>query len=417
MRGREAKGSIMTALYCDYLIIGSGVIGLNIARHLASINPSSSPERIVILEKEKDVAYHSSGRNSGVLHAGFYYTADSLKAKFTRDGNKLLKEYCEANQLKINYCEKVVVATNEQELNALEELYKRGITNGVDVSLITEKEVSEKFPNVKTYKKALHSPSTATVDPLEVCHSFKRELKDKVTFLFDESFKKRIENKGIVTSKNRIIHYKKIINCAGLYADKIAKQFGFSQDYTILPFKGIYLKYAFTDKPISTNIYPVPNLKNPFLGVHYTLTVNNVIKIGPTAIPAFWRENYKGLKHFRFGEFLEILWYEAKLFLRNAFNFRSLAFEEIRKYSKAYFVSLATKMVQNIEDKGFNEWSKPGIRAQLLNKKTMELVQDFVVEADDESIHVLNAVSPAFTCSIPFSKWVVDNYILLNKEL
>ena len=155
----------------------------------------------------------------------------------------------------------------------------------------------------------------------------------------------------------------------------------------------------------------MPNLKNPFLGVHYTVTVDNVIKIGPTAIPAFWRENYQGLKNFKTDEFMDILKYEIKLFLTNAFGFRDLFFEEIKKYFKPYFINLATKMVYKINKNGFNKWSKPGIRAQLLDTKTLELVQDFVVEGDQDSVHILNAVSPAFTCSIPFSRWVVEHYL------
>jgi L-2-hydroxyglutarate oxidase LhgO len=145
--------------------------------------------------------------------------------------------------------------------------------------------------------------------------------------------------------------------------------------------------------------------------VHYTITVDGTIKIGPTSIPAFWRENYKGMDNFRAGELANVLSWEARLFLSNAFGFRGLAFDEMKKYNKSYFVNLATSMVHHIDKSGFTEWSKPGIRAQLLNTKTLELVMDFVVEGDNTTIHVLNAVSPAFTCSFPFAKWVVDNYV------
>ncbi len=382
----------------DFMIVGAGVIGLNIAREILLKKPDA---KIVILEKESDVGYHSSGRNSGVLHAGFYYTANSLKAKFTRDGNRELTKYCEENGLKINKCQKVVVTKDEGELEGLETLYQRGIKNGVEVYLIDEDELNERFENIKTYKKALFSPSTSTVDPIEILQHLKQELLSKgVEIRFGTRFEKGMEKEAKV-----------FINCAGLYADKIAKEFGFSKDYTIIPFKGIYLKYTKNDYPVKTNIYPVPNLKNPFLGVHYTVTVDNTIKIGPTAIPAFWRENYQGVDNFRLDEFLEILKYEFKLFASNAFGFRDLAFEEMKKYNRRYFTSLATSMVNKIDESGFNEWSKPGIRAQLLNTKTLELLQDFVVEADSKSVHVLNAVSPAFTSSMPFARWVVENYL------
>jgi len=165
----------------DYLIIGGG-IGLAIAKDLVNRFPNA---KIALLEKELDVAYHSSGRNSGVLHAGFYYTADSLKAKFTRDGNSQLREYCYVNNLRINECKKVVVAKDEGELPSLFELDKRGKRNGVDVKIIDEKELKELDPNIKTFKHALYSPSTATVDPIEVNQTIKNELKQKgVQFYF-----------------------------------------------------------------------------------------------------------------------------------------------------------------------------------------------------------------------------------------
>ncbi len=399
---------------CDYLIIGAGIIGLAIARELNAQYPK---KKIILLEKEKLVAEHSSGRNSGVLHAGFYYTADSLKAKFTRDGNRLLTKYCDDNGLKINKCHKVVVASDESELEGIYELERRGKINGVNVKIIDENELAEIDSNAKTFQRALYSPDTSTVDPVEVTRHIYRELEAKgIKFHFNEGYREKVDASSVRTTSGNIFTAPKIINCAGLYADKIAKDYDYSKDYVIIPFKGIYLKYTKSDKPIKTNIYPVPNLKNPFLGVHYTVTVDNVIKIGPTAIPAFWRENYKGLERFSLSELISILGYEAKLFITNAFNFRALAYEEVHKYNKKYFVGLATKMVNHIDVDGFNQWSKPGIRAQLLNTKTLELLQDFVVEGDSRSIHVLNAVSPAFTSSFPFAKWVVDNYIEKKEE-
>jgi len=395
----------------DYLIIGGGIIGLNIAKTLKEKEPTS---KIIVIDKEPKIGMHSSGRNSGVLHAGFYYSADSLKAKFTRDGNKAMHEFCELRGIPINKCSKVVIATNEDELKGLEELKKRGDTNGVELHWISEKELNTKYPNIKTYKKALYSPTTATVNPKELTLEFAKAVEEMgVTILTNTAYKKRISKTEIATSQGSI-QCKKVINCAGLYADKIAKEYGFSKDYVIIPFKGIYLKDKDNLGNLSTNVYPVPNLANPFLGVHYTLTVKDEAKIGPTAIPAFWRENYQGLDNFKLDEMIQILFYEAKLFFTNAFGFRSLAYSEVKKYIKSHLINLAKILTKNMSHKGYTTWSTPGIRAQLLNTKTLELVQDFVVEGDENSIHVLNAVSPAFTSSIPFSKWVVENYILKN---
>ncbi|GIP31271.1 L-2-hydroxyglutarate oxidase [Paenibacillus sp. J2TS4] len=391
----------------DYLIIGAGIIGLTIAREIKSRFPE---KRVAIIEKESDVAFHASGRNSGVLHAGFYYTANSLKAKFTQEGNKALRNYCKENDLKVNYCGKLVVATNEEELKGLEELKRRAEITGVELHWMDETEVARVDPNARTYRKALYSPSTATVDPIEVCQAMKKENEQNgVVFYFNTKYETYRE--GMVFTNHKSFQCAYVINAAGLYADKIAHDFGFGQKYTIIPFKGIYLKYAKNKTAIRTNIYPVPNLNNPFLGVHFTKTVDGSIKIGPTAIPALWRENYTGIKNFRLKEFISILYYEFKLFITNSFHFRRLAFEEMKKYVKAHFVRLSLKLVKNIDERDFGSFIRPGIRAQLLNKENLELVQDFIIEGDDRSIHVLNAVSPAFTCSIPFSKYVVDSIV------
>ena len=393
----------------DYLVIGGGIIGLNIAKNLKERNSTC---KIVLIDKEPELAMHSSGRNSGVLHAGFYYSADSLKAKFTRDGNRALHEFCDNRGLHVNRCAKVVVATNEEELKGLEELKKRGDTNGVELSWMDENELHAKYPNIKTYKKALFSPTTSTVDPKELTLEFAKVIEEMgVTILTNTAYKKRINDTEVLTSQGSV-KCKKVINCAGLYADKIAQEYGFAKNFVIIPFKGIYLKDKDNLSHLKTNVYPVPNLANPFLGVHYTLTQKDEAKIGPTAIPAFWRENYKGIDNFKLNEMIQILFYEAKLFITNAFGFRSLAYTEVKKYIKSHLINLASILTNNMNHKGYSSWSTPGIRAQLLDTKTLELVQDFVVEGDENSVHVLNAVSPAFTSSIPFANWVVENYIL-----
>ncbi len=392
----------------DYLIIGSGIVGLSVARSIKEEKPLAT---ILILDKEEDSAYHASGRNSGVLHAGFYYTADSLKARFTVEGNRRMKEYCRSKNIPINECGKLVVAQNESELNQLYELERRGKKNGSNVSIISSAEAEALEPNVKTYQKALYSPGTASIDPKQVCNSIKKDLQELgVDFSFSTQYLSHKDN--IITTNKGEFSATKVINCAGLYADKVAHDFGFGQKYTMMPFKGLYMKYTKNKTDIKMNIYPVPNLKNPFLGVHYTKTVAGDIKIGPTAIPAMWRENYQGFANFQFGELATILGYQAQLFLTNSFQFRSLAIEEMRKYNKNYFIGLAQAMVKDIDPKGFTEWTKPGIRAQLLDKTKLSLVQDFVIEGDKYSVHVLNAVSPAFTCAFPFADYIAQNYIL-----
>lgn len=384
----------------NYLIIGSGIIGMTIAYELKNKYPDT---KIAIIDKEAEVAKHASGRNSGVLHAGFYYTADSLKARLTVNGNKLMKEFCSKYDISVKKTQKIVVAKDEKEVEGIYELQKRAEVNGVDTKIIDEEDVFKIDSNIKTFKKALFSPHTASVNPKEVCYKLKDVLEDMgVDFYFNMPYSKSD------------IKYDYLINSAGVYADKIAKEFNLAQNYTLLPFKGIYLKYMTNKTAIKTNIYPVPNLANPFLGVHYTITSDGSIKIGPTAIPAFWRENYKGFDNFNIKELFEILYYESKLFLANSFNFRKLALEEMKNYNKATFVAKARDMVKSIGDN-----FKPlpaGIRAQLLNIKTNELVQDFILEHTKNSTHILNAVSPAFTCSFAFAKYVIDEIEKNKKE-
>jgi len=392
----------------DYLIIGGGIIGLSIARELKNRFPQSS---ICILEKESDVAHHSSGRNSGVLHAGFYYSANSLKAKFTSEGNAEMTKYCVENGLEINRCGKLVVAKNKEEIQGLRELKRRAEKNGVELDWVNEQQMKSIDPNVKSYKKALYSPTTSTVDPIEVCHTIKAEVLKKGVKIVCHTKYKRTSNNQVITNNGVFTcHY--LINAAGLYADKIARDYKFGKRYTIIPFKGTYLQYEKNKEDVQTNIYPVPNLTHPFLGVHFTKTVDDSIKIGPTAIPAFWRENYSGLRNFKLNELLRILYYETRLFVGNHFHFRALVFEEMRKYFKANFIRMSLKLVEHMDEHGFGHQSmKPGIRAQLLDKKTLELVEDFVVEGDHHSFHILNAVSPGFTCAFPFSRYVVDKII------
>ncbi|WP_457561631.1 NAD(P)/FAD-dependent oxidoreductase [Caminibacter pacificus] len=373
------------------LIVGAGIIGMTMAWEWRKKHPD---DEIVIIDKEPHEAFHASGKNSGVLHAGFYYSSDSLKAKLTARGNKLMKEFCYSHNIPVNETGKLVVAKNENEIPTLFELAKRSVANEAGAYIITQEEAEKIDPNAKTHKYALYSPNTATVNPREVCRVLKEELQKKdVKFIFNMPFEKFNES------------YDFLINAAGLYADKIAHNFGVGLEYTMLPFKGLYRKYLGEDK-IKTQIYPVPNIKNPFLGVHFTLMADNTIKIGPTAIPAFWRENYVGFERFDFREFLEIISLEAKLFFTNAFGFRDLALYEMRYYIPQNLINEAKKLVKNL--RGEFKPMTPGIRAQLLNTQTLELVMDFLVEKNDNQIHILNAVSPAFTASFAFSKYVLE---------
>ncbi|MBI4389086.1 MAG: L-2-hydroxyglutarate oxidase [Nitrospinae bacterium] len=396
---------------CDFLVIGGGVMGVSVARELKC---QSHGARIVLIEKEGDCGLHASGRNSGVLHAGFYYSADSLKAKFSRQGNILLTEYCESRGLKINRCGKLVAARDESDWPFLDELLKRGKANGVPLHDIAEAEAKRIEPRVRTRGRALFSPTTSSVDPREVMQAMKADaVREGVDVRVGVRYLQREED-GVSTSAGKI-RAGYVVNVAGLYADKIGKDFGFSKDYRILPFKGLYLYSEEPPGALRAHVYPVPDLRNPFLGVHFTLTPDGRSKIGPTAIPAFWREQYSALDNFDLGEFAEIVARQLGLFAFSNFDFKRLAFEEIGKYSRSKLVSLASSLVEGVRLENYRKWGKPGIRAQLLNVKERRLEMDFVLEGDGGSMHVLNAVSPAFTCAIPFARHICGEIARLRK--
>ena len=388
----------------DFLVIGGGIIGVAIARELRRRH---SDLAVTVLEKEKACGLHASGRNSGVLHAGFYYTADSLKARFTRDGNRTLTDYCEERGLPLNRCGKLVVARSAADHPQMDELLRRGAANGVELESISEQDAKRIEPRVKTCERAIWSPRTSTADPGAVLDAMRQDAeREGIAFALADGFRRRRGDEIVTARGTWSAGY--VVNAAGLQADRIARQYGFSEHYRILPFKGLYL---YSDEPagaLRTNIYPIPDLRNPFLGVHFTVTVDGHAKIGPTAIPAFWREQYAGLQGFNLSDVVEITRLQFGLLFFAGFEFRRLAIEELAKYNRAHLVSLAGQLADGVRLANYRSWGRSGIRAQLLDTRTKKLEMDFVLEGDDRSLHVLNAVSPGWTCSIPFAGYIAN---------
>ncbi len=388
----------------DFLIVGGGVIGLRIAIELRRRFPDT---RVVLLEKEPQLGQHASTRNSGVLHAGFYYSEDSFKARFSREGNARLARYCDEWGLRINRCGKLVVAQDAAQLPVLDELRRRGQRNGVELRTVSVEEAREIEPRVRTHERALFSPSTATVDPAEVVAAYVREAADAGVAICTGTGYLSPADDGVATTQGRIsAGY--VINAAGLYADRVARDFGFAERYRILPFKGLYLHARAGARPLRTNIYPVPDLGMPFLGVHLTVAVDGHGMIGPTALPALWREQYRGLANFDLREFLEVVGREGYLFALDRAGFRGQALRELPKLFRRRLLGRAARLADGIKPDDFRTWGPAGIRAQLLDIAEYRLENDFHVEGDDRSFHVLNAVSPAFTCAIPFAEYVLD---------
>ena len=392
----------------DFLVVGGGVMGVALAREIRRRSPRAA---VLLIEKEPAVARHASGRNSGVLHAGFYYTADSLKARFCRDGNRALTEYCLERKLPIRRCGKLVVAKDANDLAGLDELLRRGRDNGVEVEEVDAPAAREIEPRSKTFERALWSPTTSSVDPAAVVASLALDARaEGVEIRTDAAYLGRGKD-GVVQTAKGEIGAGFVVNAAGVYADRVARDFGFGERYAILPFKGLYLyssEPALGPNAMRVHLYPVPDLGYPFLGVHFTITVEGKLKIGPTAIPALWREQYRGLENFDWGELGEVVRRQAGLFFHAGFDFRKLAFREVSKSLASVLARQAMPLAEGVHVKDYRTWGKPGIRAQLLEIATRKLVMDFVVEGDARSLHVLNAVSPAFTCSLPMAAHLAD---------
>ncbi len=393
------------------LICGAGIVGLTLARDLLAAGYGD----ILIIDKEPEAGRHASGRNSGVLHAGIYYAPGSLRAQSCLAGNQRMKEYCEERGLPLLKTGKVIVARDESELPTLRELHVRATQNGAKVELIDDQQLAEIEPNAKSAGLALFSHYTAVVDPKAILKSIQAELlaSGKVKLLFDARFQGLKHEKGarlLVRTTAGDISCAFFVNAAGAYGDVVAHAFGLGKDYQLIPFKGIYKKL----KPekahtIRGSIYPVPNIKNPFLGVHFTRGAHGDVYLGPTAIPAFGRENY-GLLSGIDSEAFSILLRDAVLFFRNK-KFREVALEEPRKYSFTYFFNDARRLVKTLSPNDIEATPKAGIRPQLVDIKKNELVMDFIIEGTQNSTHVLNSISPAFTSSLFFSEMLLHSHV------
>ena len=393
------------------LICGAGIVGLTVARDLVA----AGFDDILIIDKEPEAGRHASGRNSGVLHAGIYYAPGSLRAQSCLQGNLRMKQYCEERGLPLLKTGKVIVARDETELPTLRELFARAVQNGAKVELIDDRQLSEIEPNAKSAGQALFSHYTAVVDPKAILKSIQAELlaSGKVTILFNSRFtglgKQEGQRLNVQTTAGPI-SCAFFLNAAGAYGDVVAHAFGLGKDYQLIPFKGIYKKL----KPekahlIRGSIYPVPNIKNPFLGVHFTRGAHGDVYLGPTAIPALGRENY-GILSGIDAEAPRILLRDALLFFRNK-KFREVALEEPRKYSFTYFFNDARRLVKELAASDIESCPKAGIRPQLVDIKKNELVMDFVIEETYNSVHVLNSISPAFTSSLFFSEMLLTQHL------
>ena len=388
----------------DVAIVGGGIVGLALADAWLTRYPS---DQVVVFDKEPSLGAHASGRNSGVLHAGFYYAPDSLKAQLTRDGNRLLREFCAESGVEVRDVGKVVVTRGPEELPALDELLRRGQANGVAVESIDASALRELEPLARTHARALWSPTTGVADPQAVITALAERvhargghihLNEQVTGAGPGWLRTRYETFAVGH----------LINAAGLYADTVAQWFGVGENYRMLPFKGIYLYGNWAPFHLKHHVYPVPDPRNPFLGVHLTVTVAGRTKIGPTAIPALWREDYGRGAGFSMTEAVSIAATYPAFLSSPHHDARGLIRSELPKYSRRHLAAQAAALVPSVRAADFRERGRPGVRAQLFDVKTQQLEMDFVVERADRSTHVLNAVSPAWTSALAVAAHVVE---------
>jgi len=444
----------------DFVVAGAGIVGVNVAAVLRQRLPAA---RILVVDKEAVLGEHASGRNSGVLHAGFYYAPGSLKAQMTRRGNVFLTDYCTRHGLPLRPCGKLVVAQGESDLAGLDMLFQRGTANGVPLEevrahtpcrplrcacgtpqstlhppsivlrrQVTAEQASRIEPLARTHHRALWSPTTAVSDPVAVLqHQAGALAASGATIRLGTRVTGATLRSGHVavalesaTDGPSVVEAGHFINAAGLYADRLAHAMGFGLSYRLLPFVGLYMYVS--DLPLQALLYPVPSMDRPFLGVHFTVTASGRVKIGPTAIPALWREQYPrergSWRRFSAAEMVQTLSTQAAMAARDG-GFRRLAWEEVRKYGRTAMAAGAGALLRDgLQPAQLGQWGRAGIRAQLVRlpapdavDRTPRLEMDYVVEGSGVGgavTHVLNAVSPGWTSARPFAQHVVDTWVL-----
>ncbi len=388
----------------DVAVVGGGVVGLALADAVLAVRPGA---RVVVLDKERTLGAHASGRNSGVVHAGFYYAPDSLKARLTRRGNVLLHEFCDEHGVQVNRCGKLVVTRHEDELPALDDLHARATANGVPVERVDETQARDLEPMARTVGRALWSPTTSSASPMAVLEALAARVRRRggEVRLGTEVVGAR---PGAVVTRDGTWSVGHVVNSAGLQADRVARWFGMCDDYAVLPFKGLYWYADWPAGRLRRHVYPVPDPRNPFLGVHLTVTVDGRAKLGPTALPALWRESYGGLDRFAARDAAEVARLLPRLLTSRHHDVPALLRSELPGWWRPHLVRAAARLVPDVRPADFHERGRPGVRAQLVHLPTRRLEMDFVVRGDGDSTHVLNAVSPAWTSSLAFAEHVVD---------
>jgi L-2-hydroxyglutarate oxidase len=386
----------------DLIVIGAGIVGLATAYALGLRHPG---ERILVLEKESRVAAHQTGHNSGVLHSGIYYKPGSLKARNCREGKLAMETFCRHEGIPFDRCGKVIVAATHTEEKGLKALYERGRANGVDCEVIGVKKLREIEPHCRGVSAVLVR-ETGIVDYRAVCDRLCAKVMEKGgTVLFGHRCTGIQEsgNEVVVETARGEFHASFLVNCAGLYCDKVAAMAGTKPPAKIIPFRGEYFIVAPERKGLCRNlIYPVPDPRFPFLGVHFTRMITGELECGPNAVFAFAREGYTK-SAVNFGELAECLTYSG--FIRMSLKYWRMGMHEMwRSVSKRAFVHALQRLIPEIQGADLSP-APAGVRAQAVSPDG-GLVDDFAFCQTPRAVHVINAPSPAATASLSIGDFI-----------
>ena len=389
----------------DIVIVGGGIVGLATAYHLTEKYPD---KKILVLEKEDEVAHHQTGNNSGVIHSGLYYKPGSLKAKNCIDGYHMMIQFCDEHHIPYDLCGKVVVATDKSELGRLRDLFDRGRENGLEgLEMLDQVRLKEIEPHLAGIQ-GIRVPQTGIVSYKQVCQKLAEIITQRGGEIhlntLVQSMKETADNVQITTSTISV-ECQLIINCAGLYSDEVAKMHLGKLDTRIIPFRGEYFELtAEAEHLVKHLIYPVPDPAFPFLGVHFTRMIGGGIEAGPNAVFAFKKEGYHRTD-FDFKEFFGSLLWPG--FQKVMFKYWKTGLGEMyRSFSKKAFTKALQRLIPEVQEEHLVP-APAGVRAQACDR-TGGLLDDFKIIHEKRAIHVINAPSPAATSSLSIGKTISD---------
>jgi len=389
----------------DIVIIGGGIVGLASAYNLITDHPHL---KIALLEKEKELSAHQTGHNSGVIHSGIYYKPGSLKAVNCRKGYDMLLAFCDANNIKYDLCGKVIVATEEHELSQLDSIYQRGLENGlVNIKMVEKEDLHKYEPNIRGLR-AVHVPYTGIINYTEVSMKLAELISKAGVEVYTSQKVNDInvnDNEAEIITDNKVFHSNLFLNCAGLFSDKVASMAGEESDTRIIPFRGEYFMLKPEKRHLVNNlIYPVPDPNFPFLGVHFTRTIEGGIEAGPNAVFAFKREGYNK-SDVNLSDMIESFMWSG--FRKVAVKYWKTGIGEFyRSFSKTAFTNALRKFIPQIEEDDLIP-AEAGVRAQACDRKG-GLLDDFKIIEKQRAVHILNAPSPAATSSLSIGKTISE---------